>query len=127
MLLLTTVVSCIVVLSCEVFKDVVSVVIMCYKRGRTVSRQTKKQTTWVTTYFPKREPSPDIAGAFEKVPHVGALHKMCKMGATGLALSWLHDYLSTRHLQLLLVAVAHQCFPPELLFRREVFFALCFS
>ena len=70
------------------------------QRGRTVSRQTKKQTTGATTYFPKQEPSPDIAGAFDKVPHVGALHKMRKMGVTGLALSWLHDYLSTRHLQI---------------------------
>ena len=41
----------------------------------------------------------DIAGAFDKVSHLGVLHKMREMGVTGLALSWLHDYLSTRHLQ----------------------------
>ena len=76
------------------------------QRGRTVSRQTKKQTTRATTYFPKREPSPEIAGAFDKVPHVGALHKMRKMGFTGLALSWIDDYLSTRHLQ---VTVGGRC------------------
>ena len=77
--------------------------------GRTVSRQTKKQSTAAATYFPKREPSPDIAGAFEKVPHVGALHKICKMGVTGLALNWLDDYPSTRHLQ---VTVGGRCSSP---------------
>ena len=48
----------------------------------------------------------DIAGAFDKVSHLGVLHKMCEMGVTGLALSWLHDYLSTRHLQ---VTVGGRC------------------
>ena len=41
----------------------------------------------------------DIAGAFDKVSHLGVLHKMREMCDTGLALSWLHDYLSKRHLQ----------------------------
>ena len=76
------------------------------QRGRTVSRQTKKQNTGAITYFSKPEPSPEIAGTFDKVPHVGPLHKMRKMGFTGLALSWLHDYLSTRHLQ---VTVGCRC------------------
>ena len=35
----------------------------------------------------------DIAGAFDNVSHIGVLHKMREMGVTGLALSWLHDYL----------------------------------
>ena len=71
----------------------------------------------------------DIAGAFDKVSHPGVLHKMREMGVTGLALSWLHDYLSTRHMQVTVGGrerVAHRCSQSGQLFHREVFLALHF-
>ena len=53
----------------------------------------------------------DIAGAFDKVSHLGVLHKMREMGVTGLALNWLLGYLSTRHLQVTICGRCSSLFP----------------
>ena len=49
--------------------------------------------------------------AFDKVSHLEILHKMREMGVTGLALTWLHGYLSTPHLQLTVGGRCSSLFP----------------
>lgn len=44
----------------------------------------------------------DIAGAFDKVSHVGVLHKAEEYGIRGTLLQWLRDYLSERKLKVVL-------------------------
>ena len=34
----------------------------------------------------------DIAGAFDKVSHIGVLHKLRNIGVKGACLDWLKDY-----------------------------------
>ena len=41
----------------------------------------------------------DVAGAFDRVSHVGVLHKAQCYGVTGPLLAWLRDYLTDRHLR----------------------------
>jgi len=44
----------------------------------------------------------DIAGAFDKVSHVGVLHKAEQYGLRGPLLVWLRDYLKNRRIQVVL-------------------------
>ena len=53
----------------------------------------------------------DIAGAFDKVSHVGVLHKLCAYGIDGTPHCWLTSYLSNRNLQAVVGGVTSQAFP----------------
>ena len=53
----------------------------------------------------------DIAGAFDKVSHVGVLHKLPAYGIDGTLHRWLTSYLSNRNLQAVVGSVNSQAFP----------------
>ena len=53
----------------------------------------------------------DIAGAFDKVSHVGVLHKLCAYGINGILHRWLTSYLSNRNLQAVVGGATSQDFP----------------
>ena len=53
----------------------------------------------------------DIAGAFDKVSHVGVLHKLCAYGINGILHRWLTSYLSNRNLQAVVGGSTSRAFP----------------
>ena len=53
----------------------------------------------------------DIAGAFDKVSHVGVLHKLRAYGIDGTLHRWLTSYLSNRNLQTVVGGATSQAFP----------------
>ena len=53
----------------------------------------------------------DIAGAFDKVSHVGVLHKLRAYGIDGTLHRWLTSYLSTRNLQAVVGGATSQAIP----------------
>ena len=53
----------------------------------------------------------DIAGAFDKVSHVGVLHKLRAYGIDGTLHRWLTSYLSNRNLQAVVGGATSQAFP----------------
>ena len=53
----------------------------------------------------------DLAGAFDKVSHVGVLHKLRAYGIDGTLHRWLTSYLSNRHLQAIVGGATSQAFP----------------
>ena len=53
----------------------------------------------------------DIAGAFDKVSHVGVLHKLRSYGIHGALHRWLTNYLSNRKLQAVVGGAKSQLFP----------------
>ena len=53
----------------------------------------------------------DIAGAFDKVSHLGVLHKLRSYGIAGLLHQWLTSYLSNRHLQAVVGGATSPPFP----------------
>merc|ERR1711965_322758 len=52
----------------------------------------------------------DIAGAFDKVSHLGVLHKAEACGLSGPLLAWLRSYLSDRTLRAILNGFASDAF-----------------
>ena len=53
----------------------------------------------------------DIAGAFDRVSHIGLLHKTANLGLRGSLLTWLGDYLRHRTLRALVNGTSSQSFP----------------
>lgn len=53
----------------------------------------------------------DIAGAFDRVSHTGVLAKAAASGVRGQLLEWLKDYLSERHLQVVVGGSSSSAFP----------------
>lgn len=55
----------------------------------------------------------DIAGAFDRVSHIGLLHKLQQNGIQGHLLSWLGDYLKNRTLDVVINGKTSQTLPVE--------------
>ena len=53
----------------------------------------------------------DIAGAFDKVSHIGVLHKLRAYGICGALHQWLTDYLAFRNLQAVVGGATSSTFP----------------
>jgi len=74
-----------------------------FRRGLgTADLLTALQHEWVTTVGQGgcvHVLAADIAGAFDKVSHMGVLHKASHVGVHGNALHWLTDYLANRNLR----------------------------
>ena len=55
----------------------------------------------------------DIAGALDKVSHIGVTYKLQTLGVRGRALTWLTDYLSLRKLQAVVNGQSSSPYPIE--------------
>ena len=55
----------------------------------------------------------DIAGAFDKVSHIGVTYKLQTLEVRGRALTWLTDYLSLRKLQAVVNGQSSSPYPIE--------------
>ena len=55
----------------------------------------------------------DIAGAFDKVSHIGVTYKLQTLGVRDRALTWLTDYLSLRKLQAVVNGQSSSPYPIE--------------
>ena len=53
----------------------------------------------------------DVAGAFDKVSHLGVLHKLMAYGVNGSLHQWLSNYLSSRQLQAVVGGAVSAAFP----------------